>query len=262
MTMRGSLQRVLTLAGLSVVDLYRRRDLFVALLLAAAVLLPLLLFNVFGVKGVVRYISEVALLLIWVFSAAIGLGVAARQLPAEMSARTIYPLLAKPVRRTEVLLGKFLGAFAASGSALLLFYLGFLLLTSLKGGGAGLAVWGQAFVLHLMFVMLLTAMAVLGSLLLTPSANLTVCALLAGGMFLFGERLAGVAAGLSAAAAAPAWLAHALAPHMEFFDLRLRLVHDWPAVEWGPFLAAVAYALCYTAALLAVADHLFRRRKL
>ncbi len=260
--MRGSLQRIMALARLAVVDLFRRRDVSVALLLAAVALLPLLAFNFFGVSGVWRYVGEVTLLLVWIFSIAIGLGVAARQFPAEFDSRTIYPLLSKPVRRTEILLGKFLGAFLATASALCLFYVCFLLLLLLKGGGVDPVVVAQAFLFHLLFVMLLTAMAVTGSLILTPSANLTVCALAAAGMLLFGERLAGLAAGLPLASAIPAWAVHALAPHMEFFDLRLRVVHGWPPVEWPASLAVAAYALCYTAALLLLADRLFKRKKL
>jgi len=261
--MKSSAQRVLAVAALAVVDLYRRRDLFVALILAAVVVLPLLSFQFFGMSGIVRYLGEVTLLLVWIFSVAIGVGVAARQIQSEIESRTIFPLLAKPVKRAEILLGKFLGAFAATGSAVVLFYLCFLALFVLKGGGGvNWAIWGQALLFHLLFVLVLTALTLLVSLILTPSATLTICTLVTGGMLLFGETLAGFAAKMPWFLAWLGWGVHALAPHMEFFDLRRQLVHGWPPVELSVSLAVAGYALCYSGVLLLFATVVFQRKKL
>ena len=261
--MKSSAQRVAAVAALSVVELYRRRDLFVALILAAVVVLPLLSFQFFGMSGIVRYLGEVTLLLVWIFSLAIGLGVASRQIHAEIESRTIFPLLAKPVKRSEILLGKFLGAAAATGSAVVLFYLCFLALMLLKGGaGVNWLTWGQALLFHLLFVLVLTALTLLVSLILTPSATLTVGALVTCGMLLFGEMLAGFAARMPWFLAWAGWGVHALAPHMEFFDLRRQLVHGWPPVELSVSLAVAGYALCYSALLLFLANLVFQRKKM
>lgn len=260
--MRSSCRRIFALASLSVLELYRRRDVFVALLLAAVILVPLSTMSVFGVSGMVRYLKEVTLLLIWLFSIAIGLGVAARQFPAEFESRTIYPLLSKPVRRGEVLLGKYVGAVAATGSAVVFFYLCYVLLTGFKQGDWGS--WGllQAMVFHLEFVLVLTAMGIAGSLVLTPSANLTVCALLAVGMLLFGERLSGLVAGGDATVKVAGGLVHAFAPHLEFFDLRLRVIHGWEPVGLRVSLAVLGYALAYAATLLGLAALVLKRKRL
>ena len=50
-------------------------------------------------------------------------GTTARQIPAERENRTIFPLLAKPVTRAQVVAGKFLGCWLACGMALVVFYL-------------------------------------------------------------------------------------------------------------------------------------------
>jgi hypothetical protein len=53
-----------------------------------------------------------------------------------------------------------------------------------------------------------------------------------------------------------------IAPHVEFFDMRQRLVHGWGGVEAGVFLAVVGYGVVYSAALLFLARFLFNRKRL
>ena len=65
---------------------------------------------------IVRYLKEICLLLIWISSLVIAITTAARQIPVERENRTIFPLLAKPVTRTQLLVGKFLGCWLACGS--------------------------------------------------------------------------------------------------------------------------------------------------
>ena len=254
-------RQIRALAFVSVLELYRRKDLIVVVVLSQVILLPFLFVTPFGVSGAGRYVNELALLLVWLFSAAIGLGVSARLFPPEFESRTIYPLLAKPVGRGTILLGKYAGALAASLSALAVFYLAYGLLVGVRQG-----VWFpltllQAFVLHVGFLVVVTALGVLGSLLLTPSANLTLCGLVTVGMLAFGQRLPE----LAAAQPRPGkWVLEALhwvGPHLEFFDLRQRLVHGWPGVGWGVCAAALAYALGYAAVCLALAGWAFRRKR-
>ena len=260
--MRDSFRRVSAVASLSVLELYRRRDLFAVLLLTVVIVTPLAAFNFMGMQGIVRYIKEITLLLIWLFSLAIGVGVAARQFPAELDSRTIYPLLAKPLSRREVLLGKFFGAWLATGTAILLFYLLFLMISGLKEGQWGSVLLLQAVLFHLLFAAVFTALVILGSLLLTPSANLTICTLLAVGMLLFGVHLPELAVRQVPPLNGVLWCVHALSPHLEFFDLRQRVIHGLAPLSGGVVLGVVAYAVCYTAALLAVADRVFRRKRL
>ncbi|MFA5203842.1 MAG: ABC transporter permease subunit [Lentisphaeria bacterium] len=256
------LQRVFAVAGLSVTELFRRRDVIVAFLLAAVILVPLAAFNLFGVKGVVRYLREVALLLVWLFSLVIAITTAARQLPAELEARTIYPLLAKPLRRGEFLAGKFLGAALAAMASALLFYLCYALMDGLREGAWPGLLFLQAVTLHLAALVLVCALVILGSVLLTPSANITVAGLVTVGMLLFGQRLADIAGGASAVVAGLALAAHLVLPHLEFFDLRLHVVHEWPLLDAATFGAILLYAACYSAAALVLAAWRLQKRNL
>ena len=72
------LRQIRALAALAVLELYRRKDLVVVLILSLLILCPLAFFTPFGVKGASRYVNELTMLLIWVFSAVIALGVSSR----------------------------------------------------------------------------------------------------------------------------------------------------------------------------------------
>lgn len=116
---------VFAIAGVVIKELYRRKDFYVLFVLTALITLLLGSVSFFNDPKIVRYLKEVCLLLIWVSSLVIAIGMAARQIPAERENRTIFPLLAKPVTRGQVVLGKFLGCWLACGVALVMFYLFF-----------------------------------------------------------------------------------------------------------------------------------------
>ena len=259
--MSRCVRQLWALSVLSVLELYRRKDLIVVFVLASVILLPLAFFAPFGVSGAGRYMNEVALLLVWLFSAVIGLRVSARLFPPEFESRTVFPLLAKPVRRGTVLAGKYLGGLAASLSALAVFYLAYGVLAGVRQGvWFGVVLW-QAFLLHAGFIVVLTALGLLGSLVLTASANLTFCGLLTVGMLAFGQRLPALAQAQPAPGRWVLGVIQWVAPHLEFFDLRQRLVHDWPPVGWGVCLMVLAYGMAYAGVCLALAAWVLRRRR-
>ena len=256
------LRQLGALAHLSVLELYRRKDLVVVFLLSAVILLPLAFFTPFGVGGASRYMNELALLLVWLFSMVIGIGVSARLFPPEFETRTIFPMLAKPVSRGTVLVGKYLGALFAAWSALAFFYAAYGVLCGVRQGVWFPVILFQAFLLHAGFLVVVTALALLGSLLMTPSANLTMSGLPTVGMLSFGQRLPAL---IDAQPVPGKWVLaviHWVGPHLEFFDLRQRLIHEWPTVGWGVCAAALAYAVCYAAVCLGLAGLVFRRKPL
>ncbi|MEI7898911.1 MAG: ABC transporter permease [bacterium] len=259
MSVRGL--QLKALAGLSVLELYRRKDLIVVFVLSAVILLPLMFFTPFGVSGASRYVNELALLLVWLFAVVIGLGVSVRLFPSEFESRTIYPLLAKPVGRSTILAGKYLGALAASVSALAVFYLSYGVLVGVRQGVWFPMILLQAFVLHVGFLVVVTALGLTGSLFLTSSANLTVNVLLTVGMLFFGQRLPALAAAQPWPGKGVLSLIHWIGPHLEFFDLRQRVVHDWPPIGWGVCAMVSVYAVCYASACLALATCVFRRKR-
>lgn len=249
------------LVRLSFLELWRRNDIFGLLVLGLALMVPLSMASPFGAAGASRYLDEMALLLIWGFSLFIALGAGQRLFPPEFDSRTIYPLLAKPISRGRLLVGKYLGAVCASWSALAFFYALFIGSVLLRGGGFA-AELPQAVILHFAFVAFAVAVSLLGSLLMTASANLTLSSVVLVGMFFFGRRLPVYADSVSGALSWLVRLAYVIAPHAEFFDMRQRLIHGWGAVEPLVFIVVIAYAFVYVSLLLGAAAMVLKRKKL
>ena len=257
---KGFLRQIKALVKLSFLELWRRNDIFGLLVLGLALMVPLSMASPFGAEGASRYLDEMALLLIWGFSLFIALGAGQRLFPPEFESRTIYPLLAKPISRGRLLVGKYLGAVAASWSALAFFYVLFIGSVILRGGGFS-AELPQALVLHFAFVALAVAVSLFGSLLVTASANLTLSSVVLVGMFFFGRKLPAYA---DTVAAPVSWLvkaAYVLAPHTEFFDMRQRLIHGWGAVEIPVFFTVLGYAFVYVVMLLSLSSVVLRKKR-
>lgn len=260
--MKGVMRRIGALVKLSLLELWRRNDMFALLILSLVLLVPLSLARPFGASGATRYFDEAALLLIWGYSLFIALGIGGRLFTSEFANRTVYPLLAKPVSRGELLVGKYLGAVAASWSALTFFYALWAISSFLRGGECLTVCFLQAFVLHALFMALAVAAAVAGSFLLSPSANTTLLAIFFPAMFFFGRRLPEYAENVSGVLKALVIAFYWVAPHAEFFDMRQRLVHGWGSVEAPVFLAVLGYGIVYSVVFLLVARYLFNRKRL
>jgi hypothetical protein len=51
-------------------------------------------------------------------------------------------------------------------------------------------------------------------------------------------------------------------PHLELFDVRDLVIHNWGAIPWLVWLGALGYAAVYAALFLGAACALFRRKAL
>ncbi len=293
------MNKVLAIAGVVVRELYRRKDFYVLFVLTALITLLLGAVNFFNDPRIVRYLKEVCLLLIWISSLVIAVVTTARQLPAEKDNRTLFPLLAKPVTRWQVILGKFAGCWFATGIALLIFYLFFALISESRGrvaepGAAPAAaaasatgptahstpaadhpeehedathnaVWTylEGAWLHWMMLAVVIAMVLFGSLVFAaPSSNATIMFIIVGGILLLGEHLNKVALRQSEPAQTILQVVYFAIPHLEWFDLRDFIIYDHPpAPAWACALAS-AYAAVYTLLFLVAAWMVFRRKAL
>jgi len=152
------------LTGVVIKELYRRKDLYVLFVLTAVITLAAGSMEFFHDPNIVRYVKDLCMLLIWVSALLITITMAARQIPAERESRTIFPLLAKPVTRGQVILGKFLGCWLASGTALAVFYLFFAVITGSREHYWPVLDYFQSFLLQWIMLGIVTAMTLLGSI--------------------------------------------------------------------------------------------------
>ena len=260
--MKTLLRQLGALVRLSFLDLWRRHDVWALIVLALALLAPLSAAKPFGASGATRYLDEAALLLIWVFSLVVSMACAARLFPPEFSSRTVYALFAKPVSRARILAGKYLGALFASWSALAFFYLLFAAAGAARGAGWSGGDLAQAFALHLAAVALIVAMMLLGTLVFTPSAAYAIVGATAVSMFFFGGKLPQYAASASRPLSWIIEAVNAFAPHLEFFDMRQRVIHGWGGVSAGVMAIVLAYAAFMILACLAICALALSRKKL
>jgi ABC-type transport system involved in multi-copper enzyme maturation permease subunit len=251
------------LASVVIRELYRRKDFYVLFVLVALTSVLLGSVSFFNDDRIVRFVKELSLQLIWISTLVIAVTTAARQLPAERELRTIFPLLAKPVTRAQVVVGKFLGCWTASGIATGVFYLFYGVLTALRADSLGLQPLLQLVVLHWFMLGMVIALVLLGSVAFTaPSSNVTICFILIGAMMFLGRHLNKIAAGLDEPSGTIVSALYFLLPHFELFDVRDLVIHEFGLVRAGPFALALLYAAAYVALFLTGAWLVFRRQRL
>src|SRR5262245_12310819 len=153
-------------------ELCRRKDFYVLFVLTALITLTMGSVNFFGDHSIVRYLKELCLLLIWISSLVIAISAAARQIPAERENRTIFPLLARPLSRAQLLIRKFLGCWLACVMCLLVFYFFFGLIAASREHEWPVANYFQALILHWFALGVIVAVTTLGSIVFAaPSSN-------------------------------------------------------------------------------------------
>jgi ABC-type transport system involved in multi-copper enzyme maturation permease subunit len=257
------MRNTFAIAGVVLLEMYRRRDFYV--LFIVTVLITALMGSVtfFNDARIVRYLKDVCLFLIWASSLFIALGAAARQIPAERESRTIFPLMAKPVTRGQILLGKWLGCWLACGAALLVFYIFFGCVDMTREHQLPLINYAQLATLHWAMLAIVVAMTLLGSLVFTAvSSNLTITAVVVAAIFILGRHLHKIALGMNELNGTLLTGLYYVIPHLELFDVRSLVVHDWPPIAWGIWAIAVGYAAAYTALLLLASWLVFRKKVL
>jgi Cu-processing system permease protein len=252
---------VFAIAGVVLKEMYRRKDFYV--LFALIVLLTLILGSVtfFNDDRIIRYVKDACLLLIWLSSLVIAITTTARQIPAERESRTIYPLLAKPVGRGEFVVGKFVGCWLACGVALLAFYFFFGLIAASREHTLPFLAYCQAIWLHWMCLGIVIALVLLGSVVFAaPSSNATICFIVVLGILFAGGHLNGVAIQMPGFGGWLVYVVYYALPHLEWYDVRELIIHNWGVIDWLAFAGATIYALLYSAMLLGCAWLVFRRQ--
>jgi len=256
------MKNIFAVAGVVIKELYRRKDFYVLFIVTILICLIMASVNVFNDAKIVRYLKEICLLLIWVSSLVIAITTIARQIPAERENRTLLPLLAKPLTRTELIFGKFFGCWFACGLTLLFFYVFFAALAASRDHAWPLLNYFQAAFLHWIALGVVVAFALLGSLVFAaPSSNATICFVIVATILTVGRYLDAVALAQPQPFRSIIYVFYFAIPHLEIpFEMRNLIVHDWPLIEWNFIGLYILYALAYTAAFLVTACLVFRRK--
>jgi Cu-processing system permease protein len=255
------MNNILAVAGVVIKELYRRKDFYVLFIVTILICVVMASVNIYNDAHIVRYLKEICLLLIWISTIVIAVTTTARQIPAERENRTLLPLLAKPLTRVQLVLGKFLGCWLACGLTLLCFYVFFGALSASREHEWPLLNYFQAATLHWFMLGIIVAFTLLGSLVFAaPSSNSTICFVIIGGILFVARHLDQVALTLPEPVRTIIYSLYFVIPHLELFDLRDLIIHNWPLISWKYFCLALLYATFYVAIFLTGACFVFRRK--
>lgn len=252
------MDKLFAIAKVTIIESSRRKDAYVVLILAALIIFGAGLFSRFGTEGLGKFVKDVGFTVTGTLALAICVITAARQLPTEIQNRTLYPLAAKPVRRSVIFLGKYLGVGIMSSAVVVLFALElYVVFWALEIPVSG--VFWQALYLRVLSMWLVAALVLTLSVYLTHSANVTISLLIAIAMQTFSDSLLTIRTELDGFALRVADAAYWLLPHLELFDLSKKEVHNWPVVPAWVLGALTIYALIYAGAFVAVGCRRFAR---
>lgn len=253
--------KIFTVARTLWLELLRKKDLYVLLILLASLLVALVSLDILGLGGAVGYVKDVGLLLAWVFGWGLTVTIASRALPQEETRGTVYALLAKPVSRFEVIFGKWLGTWVTVSAALALFYTLVVAVTALKGGKFYPIVLVQGFLLHSVAMGLVAAVSIALSTRLNADATATLSYVFAAAVCFVLPRAPDFAAPRTGAVSTLVLAAYHALPRMALFDFRRRLVHGFGPVSWHTLAAVLCYGAIFIAIFLALAWLGYRNKR-
>jgi ABC-type transport system involved in multi-copper enzyme maturation permease subunit len=231
--------------------------IFFALLMIGASLLV----GQLAIGELAKVIADVGLSAMRFFGMLIAIFIGIQLVYKEIERRTIYSLLAKPLRRSDLVLGKFFGLGLTLGVNASVMLLGTMLAIVFVNGGYSPQVVAVIPAGYLVFLELLvtTAIALTFSTISSPavSALISVLLYIAGN---FSENLREVAALTESPALR--WLlagVHYVLPNLTTFNA-IAIASYGQLVSLPRLVAATLYAAVYCAILISIAVLVFERR--
>ncbi len=255
------MKRMLTIAWVVWLSVLRRKDVYVVFALMLAALITLMSFNIFGMGALTGYVKEAGLLFVWIFALVLAVSVSSRVIPEEEARGTVYSLLARPVSRGGVVVGKWLGSWTVVSAAAACFYAVIVLIVLSRGGGFCWITLAQAVILHFCLLAMICSLGIAFSTRLHHDAAATLTYSVTIAAMLFLPRAPYLAAEAGRVNGAGLLVLYYALPHFELFDIRMRLVHDWDPVAMSVFAELVVYAVVTTAIFLLLGWFGYRNRR-
>jgi ABC-type transport system involved in multi-copper enzyme maturation permease subunit len=254
------MSNILTIAQTVWLEMIRRKDIYIILTLQGFFTLLLTMIDAFGSKVPSSYIMDIGLLLAFLLSMVLAITMSARQFPNEERSGTIFTILTKPISRLEFLLGKWSGIWSCLVVSNALFYLIITAVTLSKGFAFSPLVLVQVFCLHVSLLGIIAAISLFFSLFLTQAASGTASGIFLVLTYLFLPRIPNLMAYESGWREKALGLIYFLSPHLELFDMRARVLHNWGLLHWNILFGTMAYGLLLTLVFLALAWLIFRKK--
>jgi ABC-type transport system involved in multi-copper enzyme maturation permease subunit len=246
------------IAGITFKEAKRDRILYLLFFFAALGIAASRVLAVLTVGDRIKIIKDVGLASISIFGLLMAILIGTGLVYKEIDKKTIYTLLAKPLRRAEFILGKFLGLVLTlfiMTAAMTAIFLAIVYAHTLRIETRLLVAVAYIF----LELVLVTAVAILFSSFSTPILS----SLFALGFTLIGHLSWGLELILKKMRPGTGkTLVRALEmvlPDLENFNFKTEVVHGLP-IPPGIYLTSLLYGVCYTAFILGLAVLIFRRR--
>lgn len=239
------MEKIWGIAQTTITESFRRKDPYVVLIIAALIVFGAGLFSRFGTEGLGKFVKDVGFTVTGGMAVLICVITAARQLPTEIQNRTLYPLLAKPVSRVQVFLGKFVGVGVMASAVVILFAIELFILFKVLGIPVSGVFW-QALYLRVVSMWIIAGLTLTLSVFLHHAANVTISMLLALAMQTFANTIITVRTELEGITLRVFDAIYWMLPHLEFFDLSKREVHGYPLTPLWVLAFLTLYGAVYS----------------
>jgi ABC-type transport system involved in multi-copper enzyme maturation permease subunit len=252
------MSRILAVAANTYRETVRERVLYNLVFFALLMTASGVFMKQLSIRQDERIIKDIGLAAMELFGTLIAVFIGVGLVSKEIERRSLYPLLAKPLGRTEFILGKFAG-------------LGFTLLVNVAVMTAGLyltlAATGRAVDPNLMkavYTMYLGLLLVVALALLFSAITSSMLAAVGTVILVVAGRFSDVIRNMKQVApGTPDWLAQGLyyvLPNFRNFDIKMRVVHFDP-VSATDLAWITVYAVGYLGVVLGLALTVFRSRE-
>lgn len=255
---------ILVIAKATFSEAVRKKILNVFLLVALALIVFSVSFAYFSARQELTIIKSLGLGIIALAGMFISVVLGINLIPAEIEKRTIYTILAKPVKRHEFLLGKFLGGTLTMLMNLVLMTAIFMLMVTYKSNWVPdwALLKGSLMIFFQLF--LLGSVAVFFSIFTTPAVNFFMTS----AVYIIGS-LSEVTMSMmreqdrNIVVKGFFWLLHYLIPNFANFFTQNPLIHPGVIVknEAVYYAENILYALVYASVLMIIAILVFDRRE-
>lgn len=158
---------------------FRRREFYAVLVLSLLFVLGIFIMTIVGIENTAtaNLLLNLGMTLAWFFAHIVTLFSAARQIPEDIENKTIFPLLAKPLKRSEYYIGKW-SAVTLNGCAtfVILFILGWAPAPKMQTYNSSLLL--QTILLIMFSIALFAAFSMMMSLIFSNGVNVLISGLI------------------------------------------------------------------------------------
>ena len=160
------------------IELMRKKDLFVLLILMLLYIIGIIVINLVGIQNpsTGTFLFNLGMTLAYYCAHVLTLVLTANQIPTEIENRTIYPLLAKPLERQVFIIGKWISCTLCGVLVFIILFALCWLFTPKMENYDGILLF-QALILQVISLGMLASLSLLLSLLLPKGLNIVLLGL-------------------------------------------------------------------------------------